>query len=132
MSATITTIHTTRARELAAMDLDSWDQSIDALNLALTDAAVARDKISELTRLLDVEEARALLGASGGNAETRKAAVLLALNEACPVYENLQAELRERRLRLADAERRVIVAKQQGRLLQTAIKLQMAFDEEDE
>jgi len=108
----------------AALDeLDTWDDELTALNLALVDAAFARDRLAEATRQMDLEEARIILGAVGGNAETRKAAVTLALAEACPVYADLLGQQREQRLKLADAERRAELSRQRCRLLREAVRL---------
>ena len=108
---------------LAEAELDGWDDAIVDLNLALTDAAVSRDKLGELSRLLELEEARETLGATGPNAEARRAAVLLTLHESVPAYQALLAQQREQRLRLADSERRSEIARQRCRLLHAAIRL---------
>ena len=111
------------AATLAEAELDGWDDAIVDLNLALTDAAVSRDKLGELSRLLELEEARETLGATGPNAEARRAAVLLTLHESVPAYQALLAQQREQRLRLADSERRSEIARQRCRLLHAAIRL---------
>ena len=113
-----------RAYHAAMADLDAWDDELTSFNVALVDAAVARDRLTETVRLLEVEEARVVLGAVGGNAETRKAAVTLALNEECPAYQTLLMQSREGRLKLADAERRAELARQRCRLLREAVRLQ--------
>jgi hypothetical protein len=118
-----------RAQAAALADLDAWDDQIAALNVALIDAAVARDRLAELGRRMDVEEARIVLETVGSNADTRKAAVTLALHEACPAYQQLLAQNREARQRLADAERRAEIARQQCRLLRAATLLGTVVDD---
>ena len=117
----------TRARELALGELDGWEDAIDALNLALTDAAVCRDRLAGLSDLMECEEAKATLEATGGNAEQRKAAVTLALHADGAAYADLTAQSRAIRLKLADAERRAEIARQRCRLLREAVALQVAF-----
>ncbi len=78
---------------------------------------------------MDIEEARAVVGTIGGNAESRKASVTLFLNEHCPEYQALLSQQREARLKLADAERRAEVARQQCRLLREAVRLQVPIEE---
>jgi hypothetical protein len=111
------------AQGAALADLDAWDDQIAALNVALTDAAVARDRLADIGRQMDLEEARAVAGTIGGNAESRKASVTLFLNEHDPDYQALLSQQREARLKLADAERRAEIARQQCRLLRAAVRL---------
>ena len=131
----MTITHLKRTNETATMpegvrlyataldELDTWDDELTQLNLALLDAALARDRLAEATRQMDLEEAREIIGTSGGNAETRKAAVLLTLHERCPIYADLLKQSREQRLKLADAERRAELARQRCRLLREAVRL---------
>ena len=118
-----TSMSTSGTRDQALGELDCWDSSILDLNLAIADAAVARDRLAEATRQMDIEEARETLGATGPNAEARRAAVLLTLHERVPAYQSLVKQAREQRLKLADAERRVTISKERCRLLREAVRL---------
>ncbi len=117
------------AEGAALADLDARDTAIAELNLALTAAAVARDWLADIALRMDIEEARAVVGTVGGNAESRKASVTLFLHEHCPEYQALLSQQREARLRLADAERRAEIARQQSRLLREAVRLQVTVED---
>ena len=116
-----------RDRELALSELENWEDAIDALNLALTDAAVCRDRLAGLADLMESEEAKATLEATGSNAEQRKASLTIALNAEGAEYAKLAAQSRAIRLKLADAERRAEIARQRCRLLREAVALQVAL-----
>jgi len=111
----------------ALEELDHWDDAIDALDTALANASLARDEISHVAEELDLIEARAILAATGANAEARKATVTLALADD-PSYQALLAQSRGARQRLADAERRVVVLKERCRLLRSAAALAVESD----
>ena len=112
--------------ELDGMDLQDWEGCIADLNLALVEVAVARDKLAELSRQMDLEESRAILEVTGANAEQRKATITLALNAEGAAYAMLAEQSRAIRLKQADAERRAEIARQQCRLLREAVALQTA------
>ena len=86
-------------------DLDAWTEQIAALDAALTDAAAARATIDAETVTLERLEAGIMLGIEGGNAETRKARLTLALADDAG-YETCRQRLAEARQALWDAERR--------------------------
>ena len=103
-------------------DLDLWDDAIIDLDIALQDAAHARAIIDRESTALDRIEASHVLGIEGGNAETRRARLTLVLADDAR-YQVHQERLREARMQLMDAERRVTVAKERCRLLRTSIAL---------
>lgn len=105
-----------------AADLDAWDDCISAMDGALRDLAGARCQIDELSTLLERMEASAVLRIEGPNAEARKARLTLELADDAR-YCGLLADLRAARERLADADRRVLVARERCRLLRTSITL---------
>jgi hypothetical protein len=107
----------------AAAELEAWEDAITALDQGLSDIAAARSVIEAETMALDQIEASTLLTIEGNNAETRKAKLTLALAEE-PQYQARIAGLRAARERLADADRRVAVAKERCRLLRASLSLQ--------
>jgi hypothetical protein len=107
----------------AAAELEAWEDAITALDQGLSDIAAARSVIEAETMALDQIEASTLLTIEGNNAETRKAKLTLALAEE-PQYQARIAGQRAARERLADADRRVAVAKERCRLLRASLSLQ--------
>jgi len=103
-------------------ELQAWQKAIEALDVALGDAATARAEISRQADAMEVIEANAVLGATGSNAEARKAGVTLALAGDLS-YQELAGRVRDARSRLADAERRVAVLKERCRLLRVGAAL---------
>jgi hypothetical protein len=107
----------------AAAELEAWEDAITALDQGLSDIAAARSVIEAETMALDQIEASTLLTIEGNNAETRKAKLTLALAEE-PQYQARIAGQRAARERLADADRRVAVAKERCRLLRASLSMQ--------
>ncbi len=106
----------------ALADLGAWDDAITALDTALADAARARLAAQDAEQNMAIIEARTLLVTTGGNAETRKAALMLALAED-GAYQESARGARSARMALAGAERRAAGAKERGRLLRAALAL---------
>ena len=104
------------------INLEAWQDAIAALDLALADAAAARAAIDAETLPLERIEASTVLTIEGGNAETRKARLTLALADDAR-YQTHLAALRAARERLLDAERRVAVAKERCRLLRASLAM---------
>jgi hypothetical protein len=71
---------------------------------------------------MGVTEANAVLAPTDSNAEARKAGVTLALAENAS-YGELAGQARDARQRLAEAERRVVVLREQCRLLRAGAAL---------
>ena len=94
--------------------------SCSYMDAALADAASARRELADAEREADLLEARALLSITGANAETRKAALAVALSESI-TYQDITAEVRALRERLTDAERRAEIARQRVRLHRAAV-----------
>ena len=107
-------------RELDQVKLDTWDDAIGALDVALTDAAAARRDLADAQSEMDCLEAAVMLRIEGGNAEQRKARITLALAEL-PAYQGVAAEARNARVRLADAGQRATIAKERCRLVRAAL-----------
>ncbi len=105
---------------LAQAELDDWGSAIAALDAALTDAASARRDLADAEREADLLEARALLSITGSNESMRKAALAVALSESIP-YQDITAEVRGLRERLADAERRAAILRERCRLHRAAV-----------
>src|SRR5215211_1638430 len=108
-------------------DLDSWDSTIADLDAALRDAASARAAIDEAADATERIEAGKVLDIAGPNAEARKARLTLELADDARYLAAL-ARQREARAALADADRRVIVARERCRLLRTALSLSIVAD----
>jgi hypothetical protein len=100
--------------------LDDYDTAISELDAALTDAMHARLALADAEADLSLIEARAILAASGGNAETRKATVTLALADD-PAWQDRSRTARTARIGITDAERRATLAKERCRLLRAAL-----------
>ncbi len=103
-------------------DLDAWDDAISALDAALCDASAARLTIDTEAEALERLEAAHVLAIDGGNAETRKARLTLALADDPDFQRHAQA-LREARHRLMNAERATTVARERCRLLRVTASL---------
>ena len=103
-------------------ELDLWDSAITELDAALADAATARLAIGTETVTLERLEAGIMLGIEGGDAESRKARLTLALADDAR-YEACRRRLIDARHGLMDAERRVQVSKERCRLLRAAMML---------
>jgi hypothetical protein len=97
--------------------LAEWRQTIQSLSEALAAVGSAKDRIVSLTRAQDLEEAERMLIIDGKNAEQRNANLKMRL-AASPSYEANLTALKTARLDLADAERRVNVAREHCRLFQ--------------
>jgi hypothetical protein len=106
-------------------EIDLWDDAIATLDQALADAASSRVAIESEQQTIERLEAGHVLTIEGGNAETRKARLTLALADDGR-YQVHHQRLWEARQRLMDAERRVMVAKERCRLLRTSLLLQTA------
>ncbi len=102
--------------------LETWEHSIGVLDQALADATAARAAIDIETALLDRIEASTMLTIEGGNAETRKARLTLALADDAGYQAHLGA-LKAARERQADADRRIAIARERCRLLRATLAL---------
>jgi hypothetical protein len=107
----------------ARAELHAWDEAIRDLDIALADLTSARATIDAESTLLDRLEASKVLSIEGPNAEARKARLTLELADDARYQAHLTA-LRQARERLADADRRVAVAKERCRLLRAALAVQ--------
>ena len=106
----------------ARAELEAWQGAIADLDAALVDLTAARTEIEAQSNLLDRIEAGRVLSIEGPNAEARKARLTLELADDARYQAHLRA-LREARERLADADRRVAVARERCRLLRAALTL---------
>jgi hypothetical protein len=102
-----------------AADFDLWDTTIAELSAALAHAAAACARIEAESEVLVRIEAGHVLDITGGNAEERKARLTLALADDARHSAQTTA-LREARGQLADADRRIQVARERCRLLRAA------------
>ena len=107
--------------DTALGDLDAYDSAIAELDAALTDAARERLIIHEAGTELALMEAQVSLTVEGRNEAERKARLTVALHENSE-YEQARVRDRDARFRLADAERRVMVARERCRLLRCALE----------
>ncbi len=107
----------------ARAELQTWEAAITDLDVALADLAGARAMIDAESGMLDRLEASKVLSIEGPNAEARKARLTLELADDARYQAHL-ASLRQARERLADADRRVAVAKERCRLLRAALAVQ--------
>lgn len=103
-------------------ELDALEDCITDLDRALGTAADARLRLDKLNRELEAIEASILLGIEGGNAEQRKARLVLALGDDDRHVRTVQA-IDAERARLLDAERRAQVARERCRLLRASLAL---------
>lgn len=124
----VVNIEQLRAQSASLSALDAWGDQVVTLNLALTDAASARDRMAESADALSLIEAEVTLSIEGKNEPERKARLTLAL-AAHAGYQETRGAQRETRLRLADAERRAEMARQQCRLLREATRLGAAVED---
>jgi hypothetical protein len=106
----------------ASAELDAWGTAIADLDAAMADLAGARTEIEALSNVLDRMEASKVLSIEGPNAEARKARLTLELADDGR-YQSALADLRRARERVADADRRVAVARERCRLLRAALML---------
>ncbi len=104
-------------------ELAAWQEAIADLDQALRDLTAARTEIEAQSNLLDRIEATKVLTIEGGNAETRKARLTLELADDGRYQAQLNC-MRMARERLADADRRVAVAKERCRLLRASLAVQ--------
>jgi len=104
----------------ARAELDAWSTAIADLDAAMADLAGSRTEIEALSNLLDRIEASKVLSIEGPNAEARKARLTLELADDAR-YQGTLADLRRARERLADADRRVAIARERCRLLRAAL-----------
>lgn len=107
----------------ARAELHAWESAIADLDQALADLAGSRAMIDAESGMLDRLEAGKVLSIEGPNAEARKARLTLELADDAR-YQSHLASLRQARERLADADRRVAVAKERCRLLRAALAVQ--------
>jgi hypothetical protein len=107
----------------ARAELQAWEVAITDLDQAMADLAGARAMIDAESNLLDRLEASKVLSIEGPNAEARKARLTLELADDAR-YQTHLAALRQARERLADADRRVAVARERCRLLRAALTVQ--------
>src|SRR3712207_1618412 len=107
----------------ARAELHAWESAIADLDQALTELAGARAMIDAESAMLDRLEAGKVLSIEGPNAEARKARLTLELADDAR-YQSHLLSLRQARERLADADRRVAVAKERCRLLRAALAVQ--------
>ena len=117
-----------RAHGAALEDLDQWDDAIAQLDIAIVDAARARDRLADTAEAMAVAEAQISLTIEGKNEVERKARLVLAL-DASEGYRALVEQRSGDRLALADAERRIEVTRQRCRLLREAVRLGVCTDE---
>ena len=102
--------------------LAEWEREIKRLDVALRDAATARETITTQESNKAYLEAELLFKIEGRNAEARKARLMLALpDDGAWCYAD--RDVNEARERLADAERRITVSKERCRLLRAAVAL---------
>jgi len=106
----------------ARAELDAWQAAIVDLDQALIDLTAARIEIEAQSNVLDRVEAGKVLSIEGPNAEARKARLTLELADDARYQTHVEG-LRRARERLADADRRVAVAKERCRLLRAALML---------
>ncbi|MGH2588834.1 MAG: hypothetical protein ACRDJE_28250, partial [Dehalococcoidia bacterium] len=99
----------------ARAELDAWQAAIVDLDQALADLTAARIVIDAQSNVLDRVEASKVLSIEGPNAEARKARLTLELADDARYQAHLDG-LRHARERLADADRRVAVARERCRL----------------
>lgn len=104
----------------AQAELQAWEAAIVDLDRALVDMTGARAQIDAESTLLDRIEAGKVLQIEGPNAEARKAKLTLELADDVRYQAGLDS-LRQARERLADADRRVAVARERCRLLRAAL-----------
>lgn len=104
----------------AQAELRAWEEAIVDLDRALIDTTAARVQIDAESTLLDRLEAGKVLSIEGPNAEARKARLTLELADDARYQAGL-GSLRQARERLADADRRVAVARERCRLLRAAL-----------
>src|SRR5215213_10965667 len=107
----------------ARAELDAWSTAIADLDVAMADLAGSRTEIEALSNLLDRIEAGKVLSIEGPNAEARKARLTLELADDSRYQAHLDS-IRQARERLADADRRVAVARERCRLLRAALTIQ--------
>ena len=126
MIAMLTDTDTATIPTLEAFDpraeLDAWDACIAELDRALRDAAEARLDLDALAVTLDRLEAGHALSIEGGNAESRKARLTLAMADDGR-YERARLAQQDARRCLLDAERRAELARQRCRLLRAALSI---------
>ena len=103
-------------------ELDTWDDAIAQLDQALGDMAEARQTIETESTTLERLEAGDVLRIEGGNAETRKARLTLALADNAR-YETCRRRHTEARQALWDAERRLAVTREHCRLVRASVAL---------
>jgi hypothetical protein len=113
---------------LGIADLDAWDDAIRDLDAALRDATHARRQIDAAARRMALAEAAVTLAVEGKNAETRKAALALALDDD-PDYRDARADHDDAVDGLRHAERRVTTLKERCRLLRAALALAAGRDD---
>jgi hypothetical protein len=104
----------------AQAELQAWEAAIIDLDRALVDTTAARAQIEAESAFLDRIEAGKVLSIEGPNAEARKARLTLELADDARYQAGLDS-LRQARERLADADRRVAVARERCRLLRAAL-----------
>lgn len=103
-------------------DLAAYDAAITALDAAYADAARARADAEAAALSMERIEASHVLAIDGGNAETRRARLTLALADDGR-HRDAHRRHQEARGRLADAERRLQVGRERCRLLRAALAL---------
>lgn len=101
-------------------NIEAWEEAIAVLDAAIADMSRARAEIDSEGDTLDRIEASTVLTIEGSNAEIRKARLTLALADDARYQAHLQLQ-RAARERLADAERRMVVARERCRLLRAAM-----------
>ena len=102
--------------------IDELDTLITDLDAALAEQHAARLVIADAELEMALIEASLTLSTNGGNAETRKASVLLAL-KADPAYQAHAAAVRSARAGLFTAERKATITKERIRLVRAALAL---------
>ena len=89
-----------------------------------------RRHMADAERGADLLEARALLSITGSNESLRKAALAVALSESI-TYQDITAEARAARERLADSERRATILRERCRLHRAAVAVALGTDEKE-
>ena len=119
-ATSLITIAVPTPADAAAHELDAWDSTIADLNIALRDTAEARLASEHESRALETVEAGALLRIEGRNESERRARLTLTLNDSVAYLARRRA-LDDARMTLADATRRVSIARQRCALHRAAL-----------
>jgi hypothetical protein len=106
----------TTTDELIEASLSDWDGFIIDWSIARQDVADARQEVARLTLTLERIRAAHFLCITGGNAQTRKARLTLALADDARYQAHLGV-LHATRAELAEAERQAGIARERCKML---------------